>query len=89
MELDSRLATPVEDVHEVELVSTVLSLGEARFEADLQLREDKLDDLARDLREREDLLAARENDLADYVSELQGRFSQHGELAEVHALNVA
>ena len=51
-------------------------LREARLLADIELREDKLDDLARQLAAREQLIGQREHDLAGYVGELQTKFQE-------------
>jgi len=53
-----------------------LRLREARLGADLDLREDGLDDLERSLAERERLLVDRDRELTAYVSEVQGHFSE-------------
>jgi septal ring factor EnvC (AmiA/AmiB activator) len=44
---------------------------EARLDADLELREDKLERLAEEVAERERRLTDREQDLASFVGELQ------------------
>ena len=52
-----------------------LRLREARLLADVELREDKLDQRERNISEREELIEFRERDLTAYVGELQGRLS--------------
>jgi len=51
-----------------------LRLREARLQADAEIREDRLDDLAKELAAREQRIARREQDLAGYVGELQEKF---------------
>jgi hypothetical protein len=51
-------------------------MREARVEADADIREDRLDDIARDLAAREQRIARREHDLAGYVGELQEKFRE-------------
>ncbi len=53
-----------------------LRLREARLGADLELREDRLDDRERLLAERERLIGDRDRELTAYVGELQGHFSE-------------
>jgi hypothetical protein len=50
-------------------------LREARSVADIELREDKLEDLAAEIEEREQRLGERESDLAAYVARVQGQFN--------------
>jgi Skp family chaperone for outer membrane proteins len=57
------------DVREAELEEK-----EARFEADVFLREDALESRERALAELEDRLGSRETDLSSYVARLQGGF---------------
>jgi chromosome segregation ATPase len=52
-----------------------LRLREARMVAEVELREDRLDKLERDVAEREELIGFRERDLSAYVGELQGQIS--------------
>ena len=47
----------------------------ARSEADVELREDKVEEQLRDVEEREARLAQREADLNRYVTAVQGRIS--------------
>jgi hypothetical protein len=48
------------------------------MQAEFELREDKLEDLAKDLAEREARIAERERDLAGYVGELQESLKNGG-----------
>ena len=48
---------------------------EARREAELELREDRLEERLRELAEREARMEQREHDLAGYVATVQQRFS--------------
>jgi hypothetical protein len=52
-----------------------LRLRDARAGADLEIREDRLDEREEALAERERLITNRERDLTQYVGELQGQFS--------------
>ena len=52
-----------------------LELREAEFEADVQLREDRMERWRTDLEELEQTLERRERDLVSYVDQLQGAMS--------------
>jgi hypothetical protein len=52
-----------------------LELREAEFEADVQLREDKMERWRTELEELEQTLERRERDLVSYVDQLQGAMS--------------
>ena len=52
-----------------------LELREAEFEADVQLREDKMERWRTELEELEQTLDRREKDLVSYVDQLQGAMS--------------
>ena len=52
-----------------------LELREAEFEADVQLREDKMERWRTELEELEQTLERREKDLVSYVDQLQGAMS--------------
>jgi hypothetical protein len=54
---------------------TELELREAEFEADVQLREDKMERWRTELEELEQTLERREKDLVSYVDQLQGAMS--------------
>ena len=54
---------------------TELQLREAEFEADVQLREDKMERWRTELEELEQTLDRREKDLVSYVDQLQGAMS--------------
>jgi hypothetical protein len=47
----------------------------ARHEADLDIREDRIDERLHEIEEREARLTAREEDLAGYVANVQQRFT--------------
>jgi len=55
-----------------------LELREAEFEADVQLREDKMERWRTELEELEQTLERRERDLVSYVDQLQGAMSNPG-----------
>src|SRR5690348_12538527 len=55
-----------------------LELREAEFEADVQLREDKMERWRTELEELEQTLERREKDLVSYVDQLQGAMSGSG-----------
>ena len=55
-----------------------LELREAEFEADVQLREDKMERWRTELEELEQTLERRERDLVSYVDQLQGAMSGSG-----------
>ena len=57
---------------------TELELREAEFEADVQLREDKMERWRTELEELEQTLDRREKDLVSYVDQLQGAMSGSG-----------
>jgi uncharacterized protein (DUF3084 family) len=57
---------------------TELELREAEFEADVQLREDKMERWRTELEELEQTLERREKDLVSYVDQLQGAMSGSG-----------
>jgi hypothetical protein len=59
-------------VLELEERETELELREAEFEADVQLREDKMERWRTELEELEQTLERREKDLVSYVDQLQG-----------------
>ena len=59
----------VEELHQRE---SELQLREAEFEADVQLREDKMERWRTELEELEQTLERRERDLVSYVDQLQG-----------------
>ena len=52
-----------------------LELREAEFEADVQIREDKMERWRTELEELEQTLERREQDLVSYVDQLQGAMS--------------
>jgi hypothetical protein len=54
---------------------TELELREAEFEADVQLREDRMERWRTELEELEQTLERREKDLVSYVDQLQGAMS--------------
>jgi hypothetical protein len=70
--------TPISDVAvdarvlELQERETELELREAEFEADVQLREDKMERWRTELDELEQTLERREKDLVSYVDQLQG-----------------
>src|SRR5262245_28765073 len=55
-----------------------LELREAEFEADVQVREDKMERWRTELEELEQTLERRERDLVSYVDQLQGAMSGSG-----------
>ena len=55
-----------------------LELREAEFEADVQLREDRMERWRTELEELEQTLERREKDLVSYVDQLQGAMSSPG-----------
>ena len=55
-----------------------LELREAEFEADVQLREDRMERWRTELEELEQTLDRRERDLVSYVDQLQGAMSGSG-----------
>ena len=55
-----------------------LELREAEFEADVQLREDRMERWRTELEELEQTLERREKDLVSYVDQLQGAMSGSG-----------
>jgi hypothetical protein len=59
----------------IESLEDDVRMREARHEADLELREDKLDERAREIEEREQRLDEREADLTSYVARVQGQFN--------------
>jgi len=61
--------------HEIESRSDELLHREAEFEADVILREDRLERWRSELTELEEHLERRERDLAGYVDQLQGAVS--------------
>src|SRR5690348_11034620 len=68
---------PVSD-EEVDSRVRELELREAEFEADVQLREDKMERWRTELEELEQTLDRREKDLVSYVDQLQGAMSGSG-----------
>jgi hypothetical protein len=58
-----------------------LELREAEFEADVQLREDRMERWRTELEELEQTLERRERDLVSYVDQLQGAMSSPSESA--------
>ncbi len=60
---------------DVETRTIELRGREARLGADLDLREDAVEERERTVAEREEMIARRERDLAAYVRELQGSFN--------------
>ena len=60
---------------EIERLEDDLRLKFARLEADLELREDSLDERKRDVEERESRLDQREADLTQYVTSVQSQIS--------------
>jgi septal ring factor EnvC (AmiA/AmiB activator) len=70
-------AAPVSEavVDELKERETELELREAEFEADVQLREDKMERWRTELEELEQTLDRREKDLVSYVDQLQGAMS--------------
>jgi chromosome segregation ATPase len=77
---EERLAKLEQDLKDrathAEKLDEELRLREARAEAGAEIREDKLDALARELSAREERIARREHDLAGYVGELQEKFRE-------------
>ena len=77
---EERLAKLEQDLKEraaqAEHLEEELRVREARAEAGVEIREDKLDALARELSAREERIARREHDLAGYVGELQEKFRE-------------
>jgi hypothetical protein len=61
--------------HEIDSRQSELLQREAEFEADVLLREDRLERWRSELTELEQQLERRERDLADYVDQLQGSVS--------------
>jgi hypothetical protein len=59
----------------VESLEDEVRVREARHEADLELREDRLDERAREIEEREQRIDEREADLTSYVARVQGQFN--------------
>jgi uncharacterized protein (DUF3084 family) len=55
-----------------------LELREAEFEADVQLREDRMERWRTELEELEQTLERRERDLVSYVDQLQGAMASPG-----------
>jgi hypothetical protein len=55
-----------------------LELREAEFEADVQLREDRMERWRTELEELEQTLERRERDLVSYVDQLQGAMANPG-----------
>jgi predicted nuclease with TOPRIM domain len=55
-----------------------LELREAEFEADVQLREDRMESWRTELEELEQTLERREKDLVSYVDQLQGAMANPG-----------
>jgi uncharacterized protein (DUF3084 family) len=74
-------AAPISDevvdarVLELEQREGELQLREAEFEADVQLREDRMERWRTELEELEQTLERREKDLVSYVDQLQGAMS--------------
>ncbi len=74
-------ATPISEevvdarVLELEQREGELQLREAEFEADVQLREDRMERWRTELEELEQTLERREKDLVSYVDQLQGAMS--------------
>jgi hypothetical protein len=68
------ISEPAVDARVIELKEreTELELREAEFEADVQLREDKMERWRTELEELEQTLERREKDLVSYVDQLQG-----------------
>jgi hypothetical protein len=72
---------PVSDVEvdarvlELRELESELELREAQFEADVQLREDKMERWRTELEDLEQTLERREKDLVSYVDQLQGAMS--------------
>jgi hypothetical protein len=56
-----------------------LELREAEFEADVQLREDRMERWRTELEELEQTLERRERDLVSYVDQLQGAMTSHSD----------
>jgi hypothetical protein len=71
-------APPRVSEHEVDSRVRELELREAEFEADVQLREDKMERWRTELEELEQTLERREKDLVSYVDQLQGAMSGSG-----------
>ena len=67
----------VSDIRVLELKQreSELELREAEFEADVQLREDRMERWRTELEELEQTLERREKDLVSYVDQLQGAMS--------------
>ena len=78
------VAAPVSDaavdgrVLELSQRESELELREAEFEADVQLREDRMERWRTELEELEQTLDRRERDLVSYVDQLQGAMSGSG-----------
>jgi hypothetical protein len=74
-------AAPISDdavdgrVLELKQRESELELREAEFEADVQLREDRMERWRTELEELEQTLERREKDLVSYVDQLQGAMS--------------
>jgi hypothetical protein len=64
-----------ERVLELKQRESELELREAEFEADVQLREDRMERWRSELEELEQTLERREKDLVSYVDQLQGAMS--------------
>jgi hypothetical protein len=72
-----RISEEVVDARVLELQQreSELELREAEFEADVQLREDRMERWRTELEELEQTLERREKDLVSYVDQLQGAMS--------------
>jgi len=70
-------SAPVED-EVVDERLRELELREAEFEADVQLREDRMERWRTELEELEQTLERREKDLVSYVDQLQGAMANPG-----------
>jgi predicted nucleic acid-binding Zn-ribbon protein len=82
--LPAAVPAPVSDeavdarVLELKQRESELELREAEFEADVQLREDRMERWRTELEELEQTLERRERDLVSYVDQLQGAMSGSG-----------
>ena len=75
--LDEYRPAPVAaaDAEELKQLQTDLEQREAEFEADVQIREDRMERWRTELEELEQSLDRRERDLISYVDQLQGAMS--------------
>jgi len=71
--------TPSVHTDELKQMESDLEQREAEFEADVQIREDKMERWRTELEELERSLDRRERDLISYVDQLQGAMSGSGD----------